>query len=462
MSILSRRSFLKQSGVWAAVVVATEISVTRVAAAGDGAAPFEAGIAVRDITPPNGAPLWGYSDALRVGAGTFSPLYARAIVFQVGEQRVGVVTLDLGRMPTPDVCARIREAAKGVGLGEVMICASHTHSAPVMESSEMPYVKQMEAAIVDALREAAEKARPARIGVGRANIDIAHNRRVIKDGKCYMMWRNAERKPTSPVDPEAGVIRIDTADGRPLAVLVNYACHPVIFGPDNVEYSADWPGEMCRLVKAETGAECFFLQGGCGDINPYMDKTALGEGARDIVKAEGEKAGRAVLAAWSGIESTVPAQPAVSSVLEPVEVGVRWNLDDPKQVEILKQVYGPAYDLYMAHIGKNLAVPLGVMVLNNTLALAFMPGEMFVQFQLDLKRNSPVPDTFLCGYANAFHAYFPTIRDAAIGGYGGAAATYVGVGAGEKLTAEASIQIAKAVGKFGAISGAGDFEVLEL
>lgn len=462
MSTLSRRSFLKQSGLLAATVAASGVSGTRVAGAGDDAVPFEAGVAVRDITPPNGAPLWGYSDAVRVGAGTFSPLHARAVVFRAGEQCVGVVTLDLGRMPAPDVCARIRAEAKTSGIGEVMICASHTHSAPVMESSAMPYVKQMEAAIIDALREAVANAAPARIGVGRTNIDIAHNRRVIKDGKCYMMWRNAERKPTSPVDLEAGIIRIDTTDGKPLAALVNYACHPVIFGPDNIQYSADWPGEMCRLVKAETGAECFFLQGGCGDINPYMDKMTLDEGAYDIVKEEGEKAGRAVLAAWGGIASSVPAQPAVSSVLERIDVGARWDLDDPKQVEVLKQVYGPAFDLYMARIDKNLAVPLGVVVLNNTLALAFMPGEVFVQLQLDLKKSSPLPDTFLCGYANEFHAYFPTIRDAAIGGYGGAAATYVGLGAGEKLTAQASIQIAKAIGKFGPVSGAADFEVLEL
>ena len=393
MSILSRRSFLKQSTMVAAAVAASGLTGTR-ASADDGVPPFEAGVAVRDITPPDGAPLWGYSDTIRIGAGTFSPLQARAIVFKAGDATAGVVTLDLGRMPTPDVCARIREAAEEAGIAAVMICASHTHSAPVMESSAMPYVKKMEAGIVDALREAIANAQPVRIGVGRAEIDIAHNRRVIKDGKCYMLWRNAERKPTSPVDREAGVIRIDTADGQPLAVLANYACHPVIFGPDNTQYSADWPGEMCRLVKAETGAECFFLQGACGDINPYMDKMTLDEGARDIVKSEGAKAAQAVLAGWRGIETAVPARPAVTSVLKPVTVGVRYDLDDPKQVEIIRQVYGPTYDLYMAHISKDLAVPLGAIVLNDALALAFMPGEMFVQFQLDLKRNSPVPDTF--------------------------------------------------------------------
>ena len=52
---------------------------------------------------------------------------------------------------------------------------------------------------------------------------------------------------TFPVDPTVGVIRIDRGDGTPLAILVNYACHPVVFGPDNLDYSADYPSEMMTI-----------------------------------------------------------------------------------------------------------------------------------------------------------------------------------------------------------------------
>jgi hypothetical protein len=50
----------------------------------------------------------------------------------------------------------------------------------------------------------------------------------------------------------------------------------VIFGPDNRDYSADYPGEMRKTVEAAfPGSTCFFLQGGCGDINPYYRQDAL-------------------------------------------------------------------------------------------------------------------------------------------------------------------------------------------
>jgi len=42
---------------------------------------------------------------------------------------------------------------------------------------------------------------------------------------------------------------IDDSAGSPLAILVNYACHPVVFGPDNRLYSADFPGAMTREVE---------------------------------------------------------------------------------------------------------------------------------------------------------------------------------------------------------------------
>jgi len=44
-----------------------------------------------------------------------------------------------------------------------------------------------------------------------------------------------------------------------------------------------------------------------------------------------------------------------------------------------------------------------------------------------------VPNTLLCGYTGDYFAYFPTVRDAVAGGYGGTAASFVGLGAGGRL-----------------------------
>jgi hypothetical protein len=71
-------------------------------------------------------------------------------------------------------------------------------------------------------------------------------------------------------------------------------------------------------------------------------------------------------------------------------------------------------------------------------------------------------DTFLCGYANEFHIYFPTVRDITYGGYGAATVTYVGVGAGEKLVTRATAMIGEMTGKIHELRGPEDFEIKEL
>ena len=99
-------------------------------------------------------------------------------------------------------------------------------------------------------------------------------------------------------------------------------------------------------------------------------------------------------------------------------------------------------------------------MIDGDLALVGMPGEFFVQFQT-AQNASPVANTFFVGYTNGYHAYFPTIRDAAAGGYGGKTATYVEPGAGERLTDEALITLYKMRGQLHDVPRAEDFKLLE-
>ncbi|MCP4646014.1 MAG: hypothetical protein GY851_36560 [bacterium] len=463
MDPISRRSFIAGSVAGAATLGVAGASSSQTEDTGMAkSAQFQAGIAVRDITPGPDVGMWGYSDRPGPSTGTLDPLHARALALKASEATAVIVTLDLGRVPLPEACARIKARAKAVGVDHVILTASHTHHAPAMDDPSQDYLGTIEKSIGDAIEDAVGHLAPARIGVGRSDFDIGHNRRIVTpDDECIMIWRNEDRLPTEPVDHEAGLIRIDTADGTTLALLVNHACHPVVMGPDNRQFSADWPGEMARLVKESTGAECLFLQGGCGDINPYLDKTPLPEGGVDAMRSVGRAAAESVIAAFGGIETAVPEAPTLAYDETPVEVGRRWNLDDPAQQEFLKAVYGAAFDTYVGQASADMTVPLGALVLNGNLALAFMPGEIFVQFQKDLKERSPVRDTFLCGYALEFHAYFPTVRDAAVGGYGGSVATYVGVGAGEKLTTEAMARIGRLAGTIRPLCGPEDLQMID-
>src|SRR3954454_1225837 len=83
---------------------------------------LKAAAASCEITPPSGFPMWGYAarkDAPSLGA--LDPLKARALVLDVGDERLAVVSLDLGRPPTRDHTAAIREKVKAVGVGHVML-----------------------------------------------------------------------------------------------------------------------------------------------------------------------------------------------------------------------------------------------------------------------------------------------------------------------------------------------------
>ena len=156
---------------------------------------------------------------------------------------------------------------------------------------------------------------PVRIGTGWGVAYLGHNRRAIMlDGQPRMFWRDETLLPSSPVDPTVGVIRLDRRDGTPLAILVNYACHPVVLGPDNLSYSADYPGVMRDTIEDSLkGSTAFFLQGAPGDINPYYDKTPLMQDAVVRMQETGRKLGTEALRVARSIRTEVAPAPSIQS-----------------------------------------------------------------------------------------------------------------------------------------------------
>jgi Neutral/alkaline non-lysosomal ceramidase, N-terminal len=427
-----------------------------------------AGTASADLTPPPGQRLWGYGNRTHAATGTLDPLMAKAVVLKAGDDSVAIVALDLGRTPEEAVLAKVRSrTAVECGIKNLFITASHTHSAPSMDATSdnpNPYAEKVGDQIADCICRAAKQLVPARIGVGRGMADFAHNRRHrLPDGRIAMQWRNAEREPTAPVDKQYAVIRIDRQDGSPLAVLFNYACHPVVLGPDNYEYSADFVGAARAVVEAELKTTCLFLQGGCGDINPYMDKTPLDQGGVKEMQKMGHALGELLVQTARDTATSPPAKPSIQFEARQIPVRMRWDIDDPEVRKVLSKAYGARFDNYIAKTIHNNIVPctLTVVLIDGDLALVGMPGEIFVAFQMAIRTASPVPNSFLVGYTNGYHAYFPTLRDAAAGGYGGKTATYVEPGAGERLTNEGLITIYKMTDQLHDIPQPEDFKLLE-
>ncbi|HEY4310739.1 MAG TPA: neutral/alkaline non-lysosomal ceramidase N-terminal domain-containing protein [Pirellulales bacterium] len=430
--------------------------------------PLLAGVATVDITPPPGQFMWGYSNRPQAATGKLDPLMARVLMLVSGDVRAAIITLDLGRTPEDSLLADLRERTLSKHkMGDLFVTASHTHAAPSLESLDgkpNKYGPTVIDAIDRAIDEADAKLVPVRLGVGRGTVDIAHNRRhFLPDGRVAMQWRNVEHEPTAPVDKEFVLLRFDGEDGKPLALVVHYACHPVVLGPDNLEYSADFVGETCRQVTEDVGAPCLYLQGGCGNINPYVDKTPRNEQGIELMRKMGQTLAAAVTKTTRDIKTDASPRSSLKFEARSVPVRLRWDVRDPDVKAVLSKMYGARFDRYLAPMLQSgrLRPVLTTLLINDAVALCGMPGEFFVQFQTDLKEHSPIPTTLLVGYTNGYHAYFPTIRDAAAGGYGGKTATYVAPGAGEKLRDEALVTLYKMTDKLHDVPREEDFHLLE-
>ena len=243
-----------------------------------------------------------------------------------------------------------------------------------------------------------------------------------------MFWRNAERVPTSPIDPSVGILRFTDSRGKVLALVVNYACHAVVLGPDNLQYSADWPGFMYRYLEAKLGdpAICYWIPGAGGDVNPFNDKQPVNQDGFGVAQKYGETMGDTVLAALSRMK------PAASDF----------------RLQIGQEIF-PFKERFDAQ--KNMPVQVTYALLGEDTGFVAIPGEVFVSHQIDLKARSPLRHTFLFGYANGGEGvgagYVPTIEAAMQGGYGASYSTRIEVGAGERMIDRAIIWIYERLGK---------------
>jgi neutral ceramidase len=381
--------------------------------------------------------------------------YARVLVLEAGNKRLALVTLDLGRSFGPASLQTLRESAgKSSGISCLLVAASHTHAAPIIadEYKMGPPAWERSALdrIADAIQQAAQNLTEARIGAGTGVVYIGHNRlRVNADGSVSWFERNLTRIPTAPVDPTVTVLRIDRADGSPIAILTNYACHPVVFGSDNLRYSADFPGVMNRVVEEKFGGRTlsFFLQGAPGDINPYYAVTPIEQDAARERDWTGERLGREAARVAAEIHTQNAAESTIEFAEESIPVRLRWDAD--KFRAALMKFLGPqGMDTYGADVRSEFQISTSTVLINKQIALMTVPGEPFVDFQMNWRDRCPVPTALLMGYTNGYYGYFPTVAAASRGAYGAASAsTWVEVGAGERLVDRSVAKVYEMLGR---------------
>jgi hypothetical protein len=106
-----------------------------------------------------------------------------------------------------------------------------------------------------------------------------------------------------------------------------------------------------------------------------------------------------------------------------------------------------AFDAYFPSTAPEQQLPVATVLINRRIALVGLPGEPFVDFQMNWRARCPVFDCFFLGYANGYFGYFPTIRAATEGGYGAAGtSTWIEPGAGERMVDHAVIKVYEMLG----------------
>lgn len=433
---------------------------------------LNAGTAAVDITPPIPYRMSGYFEE-RVSTGTLDPLHAKAVVFRQGDESAALVFCDLVGLPRAltDQARQQASAATGIPVTHIAVAATHSHTGPLYYDAlrnhlhersiqrfgkdpyeTIDYPAQLVAGIVAAVVEAKSKLQPVLLKSGYGDeTRLAFNRRYhMKDGTVRFNPGELNPdivRPAGPIDPQVGVVTLTPPESTaPLAAIVSFAMHlDTISG---TQYSADYP-KYCEEALQETLGPNFKLLfgiGTCGDIN-HIDVTTrdrrkapeigrmLAETVKTAIpKLESPPAGGAGLA----VRSTTIEVPLQS--YSPAEIAAatkNMDLIGTRQLPFLEQV--KAYKIVNLQLKDGPTLPLEVQAfrLNEDTAIVTLPGEIFVELGLAIKRASPFKTTLVIELTNNAISYVPTKRAFAEGSYE-TVNSQVQPGAGEQLVETAT------------------------
>jgi neutral ceramidase len=394
-----------------------------------------AGAAEVDITPPVGTALAGYFTP-RISEGVIWPLKAKALIAGEGAEAVGIVACDLISMP-PEIVAAAREkftASTGIPGSRLLICATHTHTGPETRPGRLiptndDYLALLPGLIADAAIAAAGNRRACVLSVGRDQEEgLAFNRRFrLRDGSEQFGPGEETAGVAGPTDPEMGVLKFAEEGRDPFALIVNYSLHIDVTSGNLI--SADYPAMITETVRATYGPDTIvlFVQGACGNINhvPYLQERAWPiprsgvQKSTQIGRALGGKALCIAEKAYPSLDQTVdieqgimdvPAYPRNDDVLEQ-RLAIARAQDPPNFFNQTLLKWIDSYDDTVRRPVDIQTIRLGDAVFCSA------PGELFVEWGLQMKKWSPHPFTFIAELANDTVGYIPTYEAFRRGGY---------------------------------------------
>lgn len=195
------------------------------------------------------------------------PLGARAILVRSGKTCAVLVGLDQGGTTNAIMNIALPQvrSISGCPDANILISATHTHSGSATGPDGDPV--RVAQGIVAAVTQAKASMQPARIGYGEVAVDLNANRDFYDSKQRWVQANN----PAGPSDKTLSVVGFIAPDGKPIALYLNYAMHPVNFYLSGV-ISADFAGSASRMLERKygKGTVAIFSEGAAGDQNPRL------------------------------------------------------------------------------------------------------------------------------------------------------------------------------------------------
>lgn len=394
---------------------------------------WRVGIGRRVITPQTPVWLAGYGTK-RVPDGKIHDLWVKVLALRAtGGKSVVMATTDhMGMSKTiyESLYAKVKRRFS-LDRSEFMLTFSHNHCGPVLRDDLVDYYPLddeqrrlvaeysdwMEAQVVEAVGEALDNLRPARLLKGEGKCTFAVNRR--ENTEAEVAKKLSEGKPLKGVvDHYVPVLAARGDNGKLLGVLFGYACHPTTLSFNT--WCGDYPGfAQVNLEASHPGTAAMFFNACGGDQNPIPRR-------------------RVELCERYGMMLSSAVEEVLSRPMQPVSGGLRSAFefvdlayDDLVTREKLLPVAKGTSPLHARWAKRMLKMieegatfpasypyPVQAWRIGNELLLIGIGGEAVVDYSLRLKREFG-PATWVCGYANDMAAYIPSRRVWEEGGYEG-------------------------------------------
>ena len=358
-------------------------------------AEFRAAIAVRDVTPNPLLPVSGGVGPSKSTTRTFGRLNVRAMVIENNGTRVAICSTDFLGFPGV-LCDKVRAKVPSIPPQNILIGATHTHSAPDCygfpdrtgkSALDLEYVNQVCEKLADAINEAIGKLQPAKIKIatGNARGKIAYN---YYAEQLY--------------DPRCDVIQALDTKGKPFITLVNYACHPEVIGSEQGILSPDFVGPLYDRIKERSGGTGIFMNSAIGGMVTADCRGPDGKDLRTL--DECLRIGR--LLADESLRIVADARILSNPHLYCANTEIEFPVDS----ELLRAVVQASPLGFELKDNHNISTQVNVINIANAQILT-IPGEALPNIGYYLKRKMHGSHNFLFGLTNDAFGYILTKED---------------------------------------------------